>query len=135
MDFVIDASVMMAWCFEDEATPGADAALDLLRESRAVVPTIWNLEVANVLLVAQRRQRLSEAQVTRFVRLLGSLPISADAEPTDIAALLSLGRRHSLSAYDAAYLELAERLGAPLATLDIKLATAAQTAGVQVLGQ
>ena len=67
MDIVIDASVTMAWCFEDEATPGADAALDLLRESRAVVPTIWSLEVANVLLGAQRRQRISEAQVTRFV--------------------------------------------------------------------
>lgn len=135
MDIVIDASVTMAWCFEDEATPGADAALDLLRESRAVVPTIWSLEVANVLLGAQRRQRISEAQVTRFVRLLGSLPINTDAEPIDIIVLLSLGRRHSLSAYDAAYLELAERLGAPLATLDIKLADAAKTAGVRVLAR
>ena len=135
MDIVIDASVTMAWCFEDEATPGADAALDLLRESRAFVPTIWSLEIANVLLVAQRRQRVSEAQVTRFVSLLGSLPITIDAEPVEISMLLSLGRRHSLSAYDAAYLELAERLGTPLATLDIKLADAAKTAGVQVLAR
>jgi predicted nucleic acid-binding protein len=135
MDFVIDASVTMAWCFEDEATTAADEALDRLRESHAVVPTIWNLEVANVLLIAQRRSRVSEAQVARFVRLLGSLPITTDPAPIDIAALLNLGRRHSLSSYDASYLELAERLGAPLATLDVKLAAAAHTAGVHVLGQ
>ena len=130
MDIVIDASVTMAWCFEDEATPGADAALDLLRESRAFVPTIWSLEIANVLLVAQRRQRVSEAQVTRFVSLLGSLPITIDAEPIEISMLLSLGRRHSLSAYDAAYLELALRRSLPLATLDAALLRAMAGEGV-----
>src|SRR5665213_2854183 len=101
--FVIDTSIAMAWCFEDEATQATDAVLDLLRTDQAVVPTIWPLEVANVLLVAERRGRLSEAQASRFLELLAQLPINVDTSPTDMAGIVATGRRHTLSSYDAAY--------------------------------
>ncbi len=131
--FVVDASVTMAWCFEDEATPATEAVLDRLRSERALVPAIWPLEVANVLLVAQRRGRVSEAQIGRFERLLTQLPIDVDETSTDIASLVALGRTHQLSSYDASYLLLAERAGLPLATLDDRLTQAAARAGVPLM--
>jgi hypothetical protein len=94
---------------------------------------IWPLEVANVLLVAERRGRLSEAQASRFLELLAQLPINVDSSPSDVAGIVATGRRHTLSSYDAAYLLLAERLGAALATLDKLLAKAARKAGVHLL--
>jgi predicted nucleic acid-binding protein len=131
--FVIDASVTMAWCFADEATSGTEAVLDQFTGDEAVVPAVWPLEVANVLLVAERRLRLTEAQASRFLDLLQQLPISVDGAPTDLAAVVAAGRRHELSSYDASYLVLAERTGAPLATLDRRLADAATRAGVRLL--
>jgi predicted nucleic acid-binding protein len=131
--FVIDTSVAMAWCFDDEATPATEAVLDLLRTDQVVVPAIWPLEVANVLLVAERRGRLSEAQASRFLELLAQLPINVDTSSTDMAGIVATGRRHMLSSYDAACLLLAERLGATLAALDKPLAKAARKAGVQLL--
>lgn len=131
--FVVDASVTMAWCFEDEATEATEAVLDRLRSERALVPAIWPLEVANVLLVAQRRDRVSEAQIGRFVRLLTQLPIDVDETDADIAGLVALGRTHQLSSYDASYLLLAERAGLPLATLDSRLTQAAARAGVPLM--
>ena len=131
--FVIDASVTMAWCFADEATPGAESVLDHFSEDEAVVPAIWPLEIANVLLVAQRRKRLTEAQASRFLDLLQQLPIHVVGTPTDLADVVAAGRHHELSSYDAAYLVLAERTGAPLATLDRRLAEAATLAGVRLL--
>jgi len=133
MQMVIDTSVTMAWCFEDEATDDTDAVLDKLQGDEAVVPPLWQLEVTNVLLVAERRARITEAQATRFLDLLLRLPIRVDASQTDVPAVLAAGRRHGLSAYDAAYLVLAERLAAPLATLDHKLITASRNAGVPLL--
>ena len=129
----MDASVAMAWCFEDEETEATDIVLDRLRDDDAAVPAIWPLEVANVLLVAERRDRLSEAQASRFLELLTQLPIEVDEAPHDLAAIVAAGRRHELSSYDASYLVLAERLGAPLATLDRRLAKAAERAGVELL--
>ncbi|HEX8081108.1 MAG TPA: type II toxin-antitoxin system VapC family toxin [Jatrophihabitans sp.] len=131
--FVIDASVTLAWCFADEATPGAESVLDHFSEDEAVVPAIWPLEIANVLLVAQRRKRLTEAQASRFSDLLQQLPIHVVDAPTDLADVVAAGRHHELSSYDAAYLVLAERTGAPLATLDHRLADAATRAGVRLL--
>lgn len=131
--FVIDASVTMAWCFADEATPGAESVLDHFSEDEAVVPAIWPLEIANVLLVAQRRKRLTEAQASRFLDLLQQLPIHVVDAPTDLAGVVAAGRHHELSSYDAAYLVLAEHTGAPLATLDRRLADAATRAGVRLL--
>ncbi len=135
MAFVLDASVTMAWCFEDEATPAADAVLDRLGQQEAVVPALWRLEVANVLLAAERRRRVSEATAARFVELLTALPIRVDPDPAGLTELLAAGRRHGLSAYDACNLVLAERLGVPLATLDEGLAAAGRAAGVAVLDQ
>lgn len=127
--FVLDTSVTMAWCFEDEADARADAVLDRLRTEPAAAPDLWPLEVANVLLVAERTSRITEAQSTHFLALLGALPIQVEASP-DWTELLAAGRRHGLSAYDASYLTLAARLGAPLATLDGELAAACSAAGV-----
>lgn len=133
MPIVIDASVTMAWCFDDEATDATDAVLDRLTEDEAVVPSLWQLEVANVLLVAERRRRVTEAQAARFLGLLRQLPIRVDPSPYDMTAVLAAGRRHQLTAYDGAYLVLAERLGAPVGTLDDRLAAACRAAGVPCL--
>ncbi len=133
MTIVVDTSVTMAWCFEDEANPSADAVLDQLRDDDALVPSLWRLKVANVLLVAERRGRLSEAQATRFVGLLEQLPIRVDLDGTDLISVLGLARHHGLSAYDACYLDLAQRLGLPLATLDSDLAAAGRAAGVTIV--
>jgi predicted nucleic acid-binding protein len=135
MAIVIDASMTMAWCFEDEASDDADAVLDRVGQEGAVVPSLWRLEVANVLLVAERRGRLTEAQATRFLTLLGQLPIEVAEAGGDTAALLGAARVSGLSAYDAAYLLLAEVLGAPLATFDAGLADAARAAGLTLLPQ
>jgi len=133
MPIVVDASVTMAWCFEDEASTASDDVLDQLRQDSAVVPGLWKLEVINVLLVAQRRDRITEAQAARFLSLLERLPIDVDASPYDTQSVLAAGRRHGLSSYDAAYLVLAERLAAPLATLDDRLSGACRSAGVACL--
>lgn len=135
MEFVLDTSVTMSWCFEDEATPYTEAALDRLLGATAVVPAIWPLEVANVLLSAGRRGRLTEAQSARFVELLGALPIVMEQPSVDriFGSVLPLGRQHGLSAYDAAYLELAARQGLPLATRDERIITAAAAIGVRIL--
>lgn len=130
---MVDASVTLAWCFDDEATAGTESILDRFSEDEAVVPAIWPLEIANVLLVAERRQRLTEAQARRFLDLLQQLPIHVVDAPTGLTDVVAAGRRHELSSYDASYLVLAERTGAPLATLDRRLAEAAARAGVRLL--
>ena len=132
MTFVVDTSVTMAWCFEDEATGATEALLDRLASEGAVAPGLWRLEVSNVLVVAERRGRITEAQSSHFVALLERLPIRL-LDPGSFAELLAIGRRHNLSAYDAAYLALAERTGSPLATLDRGLADACGAAGVRTL--
>lgn len=133
MPFVVDASVTMAWCFEDEATSATDAVLDRLATEEARVPALWGIEVTNVLLVAERRGRITEAQAAHFVALLRSLPLDLDLTSPDHDTLLAAGRRHGLSAYGAAYFVLAEREGFPLATLDKGLQKAARSAGIPLL--
>ncbi len=130
--FVLDCSITLAWFFEDEADGYAEAVEDSLASASAVVPSLWSLEVANGLLVGERRRRTTEAKVTQFLALLRSLPITADDETAARAwsETLPLARAHHLSAYDAAYLELAVRRGLPLAALDEKLAAAAEAVGV-----
>ena len=133
--FVIDNSIVMAWCFVDEASPYADAVLDSLTHAVAVVPASWPLEVINVLLVAERRERLQESDSVRFITLLSRLPIVVDRSWPERAMkdLLTLGRATTISSYDAAYLELAMRQGLPIATLDQKMLKSAKRADIPVL--
>jgi predicted nucleic acid-binding protein len=135
--FVLDTSVAVSWFFDDETGEYTAAVLESLTDWGAVVPSLWPLEVANVLLVAERRKRCSEAEAVRFIELLESLPITTD-EATASRALYQtyqLAREYGLSSYDAAYLELAMRLGLPLATMDRQLADAAIRAGVAIFLQ
>lgn len=124
----------MAWCFEDEADRYSDRVLEAMAEARAAVPSIWPLEVANVLVVAERRGRLAEADSARFVELLGSLAIRVEDMSFDKAtgSILALARERKLSTYDASYLELAMRTGMPLATKDRALRRACRKTGVEV---
>ncbi|MCA9790640.1 MAG: type II toxin-antitoxin system VapC family toxin [Candidatus Eremiobacteraeota bacterium] len=135
LSLVLDCSVAMAWCFEDEARPATDAILDRVAEEGAQVPSLWFLEVGNVLIVAERRGRIEQAQVGEFLGLLGSLPIATDRSEASIAfvSVLPLARQLGLSCYDAAYLELAQRTGVGLATLDERLSRAAGLIGVDLL--
>jgi len=133
--FVIDNSVVMSWCFKDEANDYADAVLEKLTTARAIVPAIWPLEVVNVLLVAERKKRLKQADSFRILTLLLQLPIEAEQEWSQKAMpdLLALGRNLDLSSYDLSYLDLAMRRGCPLASLDQKLVSAAKESGVSIL--
>ncbi|MFQ5381602.1 MAG: type II toxin-antitoxin system VapC family toxin [Dehalococcoidia bacterium] len=135
MTLVLDASVTLAWWFEDEAHPTAEAALARLKSDPAIVPSIWPAEVANGLLAGERRSRIGETDVARAIELLAALPIEVEPVRGLHAArpLLALARRSGLSAYDAEYLDLAIRLGCPLATLDGALAGAATQAGVPLI--
>jgi predicted nucleic acid-binding protein len=130
--FVLDCSVTMAWCFDDEATPYTNGVRDSLADKRAIVPALWPLEVANATIVGERRRRLDEARSQRFIALLEALPIVIDGETAARAwtDTVHLARAHNLSAYDASYLELVIRLGLPLACLDGKLKAAAAVVGV-----
>jgi predicted nucleic acid-binding protein len=128
--FVLDCSLTMAWCFEDEATPYSESVLDALGENQAFVPSLWPLEVANVLAVAERKKRLLPAHSLRFVELLQNLPISLELEARPIRDILALAREHQLSAYDACYLDLALRHGLTLASLDKPLLQVTDRLGI-----
>lgn len=134
MPIVLDCSTTMAWCFGDEADPYTDKVLDAMGSGEVLVPSIWTLEVANVLLSAERHGRLQEADSARFLDLLGNLPIRVDERDAAVAftSALSCGRRLGLTAYDAAYLDLAMRTGAPLATRDKQLRKACRAAGAEL---
>lgn len=129
---VVDASVSGGWCFGDEATPYTDAALEVVAGSGAVVPTLWLYEIANMLTIAERRGRVTREDVVRVHESMAALPIEVD-QPRGVSslpALTHLARDHGLTAYDAAYLELALRTRSTLATRDAALRTAAARAGV-----
>ena len=132
MKLVLDASVTLAWVFEDERSALAMSVLDSLDGSEAIAASIWPLEIVNGLVTAERRGRITPQDASRFSALLLQLPIVVDPverrRPFEV--IRQLAREHQLSAYDAAYLELAIRLGVPLATLDNRLARAAGRAGV-----
>ena len=132
MQFVLDGSVTMVWGFEDEADEYAEAILERMPDLQAHVPSLWPLEVANALLVGERRGRITSAETARFLAILGAFPITVDDQTVAHAwtDTMHLARAHNLSSYDAAYLELAIRLGLPLAALDGKLKTAAGAMGV-----
>lgn len=136
MNFVLDNSVAMCWLLGDGKpadTLYAESVLDALKARQALVPSLWALEAANVIARGEARGLLTEARSQAFIVLLGRLNIVADAATATHAMgdTLHLARRYKLSAYDAAYLELALRTGTPLATLDANLKKAATAAGVE----
>ncbi len=133
--FVVDCSVAVTWCFADEATPASDGLLDRLGEESAAAPAIWPLELGNVLVMAERRGRIDAAQIAEFVALVRDLPVDIDQETPQRALdeVLALARAEKLTTYDASYLELAMRLGVPLATQDKELRQAAENLGTPVL--
>lgn len=133
MRFVLDNSVVVGWFLEDQATPYADAVSVLLEQDQAVVPALWELEFANVLRTACRKQRLTADEAHQIIEQICALPILIDRETPGPAELLALALRYNLSSYDAAYLELALRLQIPIATKDEPLQAAARAAGVGVV--
>lgn len=132
MPFVLDASVALAWAFAEDESNTAPAALGRLRTDEAVAPALWWFEVRNTLVVGERRGRLTEADTAAFLGELARLGIAIDRAPQELD-VLALARRYRLTVYDAAYLELAQRLGAPLATLDRELQAAARQSGIALL--
>jgi predicted nucleic acid-binding protein len=131
---VIDASVALAWCFPDEASEYADGVLVGLDGRTAMVPAIWSAEITNALLVGERRKRIRQPEVRRFLELLKGLSILEDGQPfaETVSNVLPLAREYDLSAYDAAYLDVAVRHEAPLATLDKALQKAGRATGLKI---
>jgi predicted nucleic acid-binding protein len=132
MPFVLDASVTACWAFHDEDHPDADLAFRQIRTEEAIVPSLWWFEVRNILVVNERRRRIAESDTAAFLLHLSRLRVRVDRLPTE-DSVLRLSRAHRLSVYDAAYLELAQREGVPLATLDTDLRKAAAAEGVPLL--
>ena len=128
---VVDCSVTMAWVLRDESSALAESALDQVTAHGAVAPTLWWVEVRNVLLTAERRGRLTPEDTSLALAAIEALGIRLDHAP-DGGALLRLARAHRLTAYDALYLELSIRQQRPLATLDHRLSTAAQAEGLEL---
>ena len=128
---VVDASVALAWCFSDESSDYADAVLAALDGRTMIVPTLWALDITNALLVGERRKRVTRQDARRFIELLGGVRTVKHSQPWEdtLRHILPLAREHNLSAYDTAYLDLAIRQGAPLATLDASLRKSARAAG------
>lgn len=133
MPFVLDNSVVVGWFLEDQATAYTDAVGVLLEQEQAVVPALWELEFANVLRTACRKQRLTADEAHQVIEEVCALPIAIDHDTPGPAELLTLALRYNLSSYDAAYLELALRLKVSIATKDEPLQLAAQAAGVGVV--
>lgn len=134
MPFIIDASISAAWIMPDEIEPVADLILDQLIDDEALAPSLWWFEVRNLLIVNERRKRLTAEQSAQALADLQALAIRLD-QAADDDILFKLCRQHRLSVYDAAYLELALRERLPLATLDASLASAARAEGVRLLAQ
>ncbi len=135
MSFVIDSSVALAWLLPDERGQAADALVDRLESASPAAPAIWPLEVANALVTARRRDRIADRDVDRMLEVLFALPV--DVEPASgvdmLARVVAIARRHGITTYDAAYVELAKRRGWPLATLDARLKAACGIEGVATM--
>ena len=133
--FVLDASMTAAWHFENEATVRIAAVEQMTIDSTVVVPAHWFAEIANALLVGERRQRAKPADSVRFIDRLDDLLMVVDdlGGPELMTRVLPLARAHGLTIYDALYLELAERRGLPIASLDNQLCDAARRIGVPIV--
>jgi predicted nucleic acid-binding protein len=131
--FVLDVSVALSWCFDDEASTYAELILDLLADgAEAQAPAIWPFEVCNSLLMAERKKRISEAESIRLLNRISALPIviGAPSNLGETGAVFAIARQSELTIYEAVYLELARRSDLPLATIDRKLAAAAHKSGI-----
>lgn len=137
MSLVLDSSAALAWCFEDERTPALLGLLDRVVDQGAVAPSLWPLEVLNGLAMAERRKRLDASQRHRLASSLQALPVRIDPEtvPQAWTVTAQLAESFRLTLYDAAYLELAQRLSLPLASLDQPLREAAAAIGLTLFGQ
>jgi predicted nucleic acid-binding protein len=137
LTLVLDTSLTLSWYLEDEVTVAADAVLDRVVDSGAVVPALWRIEVLNAFQTAIRRRRIDAAFRDTALARLAAMPITVDPD-TDMrvwSATLHLVDRFRLTAYDAVYLELAQRRELPLATLDQELRAAGAVLGVPLLGR
>ena len=132
---MLDASATVAWCFADEATEASAALPDRLSRDEAWVPALRHFEVASVLLAAERRGRITENLIGRFLTILGRLAIRSDPELEHRLhePVLRLARRYKLTVHDAAYLDIAVRRNLPRATRDKELRRAARTANVTLI--
>lgn len=136
MSFVVDSSVVLSWCFEDERTPATKALLERIGETGAIVPQHWPAEVLNGLMMAERRQRINAVRRRQLAEFLRDLPLAADPETTIQlwSTTQTLAERFRLTVYDAIYLELAQRKRLPLASLDQDRRSAGAVVGVTLLG-
>lgn len=136
MSLVIDASLTVAWYFDDETTAATEAVLDKVSEAGAVVPSLWRLEVADAFQSAIRRSRITARYRDQSLAKLMHMPIVIDLDTNVYAwtTTLRLAERFALTVYDAAYLELAQRRSLPLGTLDSDLRQAATALEVALLG-
>ena len=132
MAFVVDASVTAAWLMPDEESPLAELVFEKMVDEPALVPAIWWFETRNLLMVNERRKRVPVDLREELLSLLDDLPAQIDRVP-DSGQITALARRHGLTVYDAAYIELAARKKIPLATLDRKLAEAARAEKIELL--
>lgn len=133
--FVLDCSIAVSWCFEDEASKVCDTLLECVRDEGALVPSLWHLEFGNVMIQAERRGRIMSSDVSTRLELICDLPIVTDDETPlrTLHEILALARAENLTTYDAAYLELAIRRGLPLATNDKRLRSAGTNTGVKII--
>jgi predicted nucleic acid-binding protein len=132
---VLDASIALTWCFEDEASVETDLIFESIQQSGASIPALWHLEITNILVMAEKEGRLSSAQSHYFLNLIESLGLTVVTLSPEIICgeVCELARNHGLTTYDAIYLVLAMRLGVPLATKDKALRTVATRLGTEVL--
>ena len=133
MPFVLDASIAACWALTDEDHRTAALALKRIQSDQALAPGLLWFEVRNILIVNERRRRITPRETARFLEFLSKLRLLLDGSPEESHAL-QLARVHGITFYDASYLELALRERLPLATLDRELARAAQAEGVLLLG-
>lgn len=132
MTLVIDSSAIVALALADEDAVYAESVLDHLAIEPAIVPMLFWYEIRNVMLQAERKQRIAQGDVDAFLSEFNRLAVHIDTHP-DEASVMSLARMHRLTSYDASYLELAIRANATLATLDQRLKAAALAESVPVL--
>ena len=133
MPFVLDASTTLAWFLPGQRTPHTDAILQIVMLTGAVVPALWIFEISAVLLRWNASNLLSDALLLNILQDLATLPVEVHSDLSAIPDIVRIGKSLGLTGYDAAYLELADRVGLPLATNDERLKAAAQLLGVPLV--